>query len=75
MAQPESFRLFGIPYEAISVRGDIVYVFSTATVAPTLEPPPPGVVNVFYDTRNHVDYENPNLCVVTIDYNQESIVP
>ena len=73
--QPESFRLFGIPYTPFNVHGDIVYVFSTATVAPTLPPPPPGVVNVFYNTINHIDYENPNLCVITIEYDQESIVP
>ena len=68
MAQPESYRLFGIPYTGIVVNGnDLVYVFSTATVAPALPPPPLGQVNVFYNTINHIDYENPNLVVVTND--------
>jgi len=66
MAQPQSYRLFGIPYNPIIVNGaDLIYVFSTATVFHT--GPPEGTANVFYQTADQVDYQNPNLCVVTND--------
>jgi hypothetical protein len=68
MAQDPSLRKFGVPYNPVVVGNELVFILSTATIPLSPPPPPKGEVNVFYNTINHIDYENPNLCVITFDY-------